>query len=115
LIASTTTDNVAVAVVLVGVASFLWGPYYVVERSLVQRLIPEHLRGQVMGARTAVSSLGFPLGSAAAGAVMAGASIDSAILAMTLAYIALALVPLLSGAVRKAVVAREAAQTSASR
>ncbi|WP_146060349.1 MFS transporter [Amycolatopsis sp. CA-128772] len=105
--------NVVIAVVLVGVASFLWGPYYVVERSLVQRLIPPDLRGQVMGARTAISSLGFPLGSAAAGAIMAGASIDVVILAMTLAYAALALVPLLSSPVRKAVAAQRAAQNSA--
>ncbi|GAA3551066.1 MFS transporter [Amycolatopsis ultiminotia] len=100
------TGNVAVAVVLVGVASFLWGPYYVVERSLVQRLIPENLRGQVMGARTAISSLGFPLGGAAAGAVMAGASIGAVILAMSLAYVLLAMIPLLSGSLRKAAAAQ---------
>ncbi|MCP2253687.1 putative arabinose efflux permease, MFS family [Prauserella aidingensis] len=107
------TDNVAVAIALVGVAAFLWGPYFVVERSLVQRLVPEDLRGQVMGARTAVTSLGFPLGSAAGGAVLAGVSVKAVILAMTLAYVALALVPVLSGAVRKAASVRQAVHTSA--
>jgi predicted MFS family arabinose efflux permease len=109
------TDNVAVAAVLVGVASFLWGPYYVVERSLVQRLIPEDMRGQVMGSRTAISSLGFPLGSAAAGAVMAGAGIGTVIAVMTAVYLVLAAVPLLSSAVRKAVAAREDQTSAASR
>lgn len=42
-------------------------PFFVIERSLVQRIVPEHLRGKFFGIRGALSISGYPLGSAAAG------------------------------------------------
>ncbi|GAA3464744.1 hypothetical protein GCM10018963_67570 [Saccharothrix longispora] len=62
----------AVSVAVAGLASFLWGPYYAVERSAFQRAVPDALRGRVTGVRTALCSLGFPLGGAAGGALLAG-------------------------------------------
>lgn len=102
-------DNVIAAAALLGLATFLWGPYYVFERSLAQRLTPEHVRGQVMGARTAISSLGFPLGSATAGVLFAHVDIGVVIVGMAAAYVVLGVLPLLSGALRRAAVpARDA-------
>ncbi|MFB9690287.1 MFS transporter [Amycolatopsis plumensis] len=60
------------AVVLVAVAGACWAPYFAVERTLVQRLTPDAVRGSVMGARAAISLLGFPAGSAVAGRLSAG-------------------------------------------
>lgn len=95
-------DDVVVAIVVVSVASFLWGPYYVFERSLVQRLTPAHVRGRVMGARTAITSMGFPLGSAAAGVLLAALGVELVVLVMTVVYVLLAVMPLLPS-VRRAV------------
>ncbi|CAL9571988.1 Enterobactin exporter EntS [Actinosynnema sp. ALI-1.44] len=95
-------DHVLAAAALLGVAAFLWGPYYVFERSLAQRLTPQHVRGRVMGARTAISSLGFPLGSATAGALFARVDLDVVIVGMAAAYVVLGVLPLLSGALRRA-------------
>ncbi|WP_169514627.1 MFS transporter [Actinokineospora enzanensis] len=99
--------DLPVAVVLTGLASFLWGPYYVLERSLVQRLTPGDVRGQVMGARTAVSSLGFPLGSATAGLLLAHVSLPTAVLVMAAAYVMLGLAPLFLRLPRLVAVVRE--------
>jgi MFS family permease len=94
-------DNLVAAVLLVGVAAFLWGPYYVFERSLAQRLTPAHVRGQVMGARTAISSLGFPLGSATAGLLFEHLELRVVILAMAGTYVMLGLLPLTARALRE--------------
>jgi predicted MFS family arabinose efflux permease len=67
----TTTAALVPAAVLVAVAGACWGPYFAVERTLVQRLTPAAVRGSVMGARTAISALGFPAGSAVAGTLSA--------------------------------------------
>lgn len=95
--------NVGIAVALVAVAYVLWGPYYAIQWTLMQRLVPEGSRNQVIGARMAVSPLGFPLGSAAGGFLLANASIDVVIVGMSVAYGALALLPLLSASLRRTV------------
>lgn len=84
------TSSLPVAAALVAVASFLWGPFYAIERSLFQRAVPDDVRGQVTGARAAVTSLGFPLGSAAGGVLLSG-SVSSAVIALAVAYLVLAL------------------------
>ena len=38
--------DLAVAAVLLGLATFAWGPYYVFARTLMQRLVPEDVRSQ---------------------------------------------------------------------
>jgi predicted MFS family arabinose efflux permease len=91
----------AFAYLVLGLASFLWGPYYVLERSLIQRLIPDAVRGQVTGARIALSSFGFPVGSAFGGLILATVSIPAAILAMAACYTALGLVAVVSRPIRR--------------
>lgn len=90
LAALAVTSSLPAAAALVAVASFLWGPYYAIERSLFQRAVPDDVRGQVTGARAAVTSLGFPLGGAAGGVLLAG-SISTAVIVLALAYLVLAL------------------------
>lgn len=85
------TSSLPVAAALVAVASFLWGPFYAIERSLFQRAVPDEVRGQVTGARAAVTSLGFPLGSAAGGLLLSG-SVFVAVTVLAVAYVALALI-----------------------
>ncbi|MGM1058686.1 MFS transporter [Saccharothrix sp. Mg75] len=82
----------AVAVGVAALASFLWGPYHAVERSAFQRAVPDAVRGQVTGARTALCSLGFPLGGAAGGALLAGAPTSTAALVVACSYGVVALV-----------------------
>lgn len=45
---------------LVGLTS---APYYVLEQSIIQRLVPDQVRGQIFGARSALNAAGYPLGS----------------------------------------------------
>ncbi|MDX8053680.1 MFS transporter [Lentzea sp. BCCO 10_0798] len=94
LAALTLTDALPVAAVLVAVASFLWGPYYAIERSLFQRSVPDDVRGQVTGARAAVCALGFPLGSAAGGMLFSG-PVSAGVIALAIAYLVLATLPLI--------------------
>jgi predicted MFS family arabinose efflux permease len=54
--------DLAVAVILLGLASFAWGPYYVLERTLVQRLVPDDVRGRLFGVRMAISLARVPVG-----------------------------------------------------
>ncbi|PPK65588.1 MFS transporter [Actinokineospora auranticolor] len=108
-------DSLVAGVVLIGLATFLWGPYYVFERSLAQRLTPDGVRGRVMGARTAVTSVGFPLGSLTAGWLFAHADVGPVILAMAGGYAALGLLPLLSRSLRDTAPSAPPAQVPESR
>jgi MFS family permease len=56
-----------IVISLVGLAA---SPYPVVEQSLMQRLVPERVRGQVFGARGALSVAGYPLGGAISGVLL---------------------------------------------
>ncbi len=92
--------DLAVAAVLLGLATFAWGPYYVFERTLVQRLVPDQVRSQVAGARMTISSLGFPLGSALGGALIGGFGAPGVVVAIACSGLALALLPPLAPALR---------------
>jgi MFS family permease len=46
---------------------FVGMPYYTLERTIVQRAVPEQVRGGIFGARRAITSGGYPLGAALAG------------------------------------------------
>jgi len=92
--------GLAVAAVLLGLATFAWGPYYVFERTLMQRLVPDQVRSRVAGARMTISSLGFPLGSAAGGMVTGGIGVTGTVLAVAGSGLALGLLPLLAPALR---------------
>src|SRR5438067_4644702 len=51
-------------------AGFAAAPYYVVEQSLMQRLVPKNVQGQVFGARGALSVAGYPLEGVTGGALL---------------------------------------------
>ena len=93
--------GLAVAAVLLGLATFAWGPYYVFERTLMQRLVPDQVRSRVAGARMTISSLGFPLGSAAGGTVTGGIGVTGTVLVVAGSGLALGLLPLLAPALRE--------------
>ena len=93
--------GLAVASVLLGLATFAWGPYYVFERTLMQRLVPDEVRSRVAGARMTISSLGFPLGSAAGGTVTGGLGVAGTVLAVAGSGLVLGLLPLLAPALRE--------------
>lgn len=58
------------AMLFLALAGFFAAPYFVIERSLVQRLVPAHLRGEIFGVRGALSISGYPLGGAVGGAFL---------------------------------------------
>ena len=91
--------DLPVAAVLLGLATFCWGPYFALDRTLTQRLVPDDVRGRLVGVRMAVSSLGFPLGSAIGGALIGAAGAPTMILAVAAAYLALGSLPLLASGV----------------
>ena len=93
----------AVAAVLLGLAMFGWGPYFMYERTLTQRLVPDDVRSRAAGARMTITSLGFPLGSAVGGAVIGGIGVPAVILAIACSYLALGLLPLLAPPLRATV------------
>ena len=92
--------DLAVAVVLLGLAAFAWGPYYVFERTLVQRLVPDDIRSRLAGTKMMISSLGFPLGSAIGGALVGAIGVPAVVLAIACAYLTLSLLPLLAPGLR---------------
>jgi MFS family permease len=92
--------DLAVAALLLGLAAFAWGPYYVFARTLMQRLVPEDVRSQAAGAQMTITSLGFPLGGAVGGAVIGGIGVPAVILAIACSYLVLGLVPLLAPPLR---------------
>jgi MFS family permease len=59
-----------VAMLFMTLAGFAAAPYYVVEQSLMQRLVPKNVQGQVFGARGALSIAGYPLGGVIGGTLM---------------------------------------------
>jgi len=61
-----------VAMLCIALAGFAAAPYYVVEQSLMQRLVPKNVQGQVFGARGALSVAGYPLGGAIGGLLCIG-------------------------------------------
>lgn len=59
--------SLSAAMLCLALAGFLAAPYFVIERSLVQRLVPARLRGEIFGVRGALSISGYPLGGAVGG------------------------------------------------
>ena len=92
--------DLPVAAILLGLATFGWGPYFALDRTLMQRLVPDDLRGRLAGARMAISSAGFPLGSAIGGALIGAIGVPAMILAIAGSYLALGLLPVLTAGLR---------------
>jgi MFS family permease len=58
------------AMILLGLAGAAWAPYTPMETSLLQRLVPAEVRGQVFGARLALVVAAAPLGAALGGVLL---------------------------------------------
>ncbi len=71
--------NLPLAMLFLGLAGCAWAPYATVETSLVQRLTPAHLRGQVFGARGTVLVAATPLGVLIGGLLLAKLSAPAVI------------------------------------
>jgi len=56
--------------VFLGLAGAAWTPYTPMETSLLQRLVPAEVRGQVFGARLALVVAAAPLGAAFGGVLL---------------------------------------------
>ncbi|WP_067933555.1 MFS transporter [Alicyclobacillus kakegawensis] len=57
-------------IILMWVAGFCFGPYAPLARTIVQKLVPDDLRGRVFGIRTSIIGIGVPVGSALCGVVL---------------------------------------------
>ncbi|MDQ2811622.1 MAG: MFS transporter [Actinomycetota bacterium] len=70
------------------------GPYYPISRSIIQRTVPAHLRGRVLGARLALSAGAFPLGAALAGLALGAFSVAAVLVGMAAVYVPLIVIAL---------------------
>jgi predicted MFS family arabinose efflux permease len=88
--------DLPVAAVLLGLATFGGAPYFAFDRTLMQRLVPDDVRSRLAGARMTVSSLGFPLGSAAGGALIGAVGVPAMIVVIAGFFLAFAALPVLA-------------------
>ena len=73
-------NSLPAALAVVFVAGFALAPFYVVNRSARQRLVPERLRGRAFGAGASLGAAGFPLGSAAGGFLLTGLPVEAVVI-----------------------------------
>ena len=88
------------ALLIMGLAGLAAAPYYVVEQSITQRLVPEQVRGQIFGARGALNVAGYPLGGMIGGLLLATLGVPFAFGTAVLLCLALATICLASPLVR---------------
>jgi MFS family permease len=55
------------AMLCLALGGFVAAPYFVIGRSLMQRLVPAHLRGEIFGVQGALGTAGYPLGGTIGG------------------------------------------------
>jgi MFS family permease len=89
------------ALLCLALGGFVAAPYFVVGRSLMQRLVPAHLRGEVLGAQGALGTAGYPLGGAVGGLLADYLGAPLAIGLSALGCVAVGLVGLLSPVLRQ--------------
>lgn len=94
-------SSLPAALAMVFVAGFALAPFYVVNRSARQRLVPERLRGRVFGAGAALGAAGFPLGSATGGFLLVGLPAEAVIVLSSGIMVALGMAALLVSALRE--------------
>lgn len=90
-----------VAALFVALASVPDGSFFPIARTVQQRLIPASVRGRVAGARGALGIVGWPLGSAIGGLLVAGIGTRAVAVVMALGYLPLALVVLATPALMR--------------
>jgi MFS transporter, DHA3 family, macrolide efflux protein len=86
----------ALAVVFVAIAAIPDGSYFPISRTVQQRLIPASVRGRVQGAKTMLGILGFPLGGAVGGLLLASFGPPAVAAVIGLGYLPLALAVMLT-------------------
>src|SRR5262249_405056 len=89
------------AMLFLGVAGASWAPYTPMETTLLQRLVPPEIRGQVFGARHSLVAAAAPLGAAFGGLLLQYLSAPLVIAASGLACILAGLGGLLSPSLRQ--------------
>ncbi len=66
----TIATSLPLAMLFLGLAGAAWAPYTTIETSLLQRLVPEQLRGQVFGAQSTLLTAAAPLGAVLGGVLL---------------------------------------------
>jgi predicted MFS family arabinose efflux permease len=66
----TLSASLTVGIISLCAAGFIWSPYNVIETTLIQRIVPAHLRGRVFGARSTLLAAGAPLGASLGGLLL---------------------------------------------
>jgi len=88
------------ALLVIGLAGLAAAPYYVVEQSITQRLVPEQVRGQIFGARGALNVAGYPLGGMLGGVLLGTLSVPFAFATAVLLCLLMAIIYLASPPIR---------------
>lgn len=83
--------TVVIAVGLAVLVGVLAAPFYPIARAVLQRLVPEHERGRVFGARASITACGFPTGAAVGGLLLTGTSAPVTALIIAAAHAPIAL------------------------
>src|SRR5262245_9612050 len=89
------------AMLFLGVAGASWAPYTPMETTLLQRLVPPEIRGQVFGARHSLVAAAAPLGAACGGLLLQYLSAPLVIAVSGLACILAGLAGLVSPSLRQ--------------
>lgn len=88
------------ALVVIGLVGLAAAPYYVMEQSITQRLIPEQVRGQIFGARGALNVAGYPLGGMIGGVLLGTLGVPFAFGAGVLLCLAMSMLCVVSPLIR---------------
>lgn len=89
------------AMLFFALAGCVWTPYLVIETSLIQRLAPAHVRGEIFGVRTTLLSSALPLGAALGGLLLDSLSVPVVIGISASACVATGVVGLWSPGLRR--------------
>jgi hypothetical protein len=81
------TSSLPLALLCLALGGVIWGPYIILETSLIQRVVPASLHGRVFGARFALTAPSVPLGAALAGVLLEATSAPTVIVISGLACV----------------------------
>jgi predicted MFS family arabinose efflux permease len=91
------TGSLPLALFCLALGGVIWGPYTILETSLIQRIVPASLHGRVFGARLALTAPSVPLGAALGGVLLETTSAPTIIVVSGLACIVAGVLRLLLG------------------
>jgi MFS family permease len=81
------TSSLPLALFCLALGGVIWGPYIILETSLIQRVVPASLHGRVFGARLALTAPSVPLGAALGGVLLEATSAPTVIFISGLACV----------------------------